>query len=463
MWRYVTKRILLSLPTLAIILILAFMLSRMVPGDQAYSLVTLQGISLENVHAEREYEKIYRQLGMEKPNFYCSIVPDFYPQNINEIVSAAERNEAANWLKQKCRYSDILVFQKAKKQLFSKTEAIEKDTGAVHIVPQLLSNIQSLRYASLIADIQNYLDNFSNDADELQIPEMGQMNVAAQNMINNCATYYFPKFVWNGANCQFHAWVANLLKGNAGISIKDASSVSSKIGHALKWTIVLLILQLFFVFTISLASGMYSGYKLGGIFDKLTTVVWMILYAIPVFWLASLLIVYFTSDRYAAWMDIFPAPGIWVGRDGEGVLSQIVHNADQLILPVICLVANDIAFLSRVIRNNIRKEKSNLYALMAKAKGLNNWQVITRHVMPNAMIPLTTVLVGSIPAGLSGTLIIEVIFNIPGMGRLMFDSIAYADWNVVFGILIVISICTMFFLLVGDVVYSWINPKIELE
>jgi len=133
-----------------------------------------------------------------------------------------------------------------------------------------------------------------------------------------------------------------------------------------------------------------------------------------------------------------------------------------LVLPIICLVANDIAYLSRLTRNNIIFQQMKGFVTMAKAKGLDDRKILTRHILPNALIPIITIIAGSIPAGLSGSLIIEVIFNIPGMGRLMFDSIYSSDWNVVFGILIIISIFTIIFLLLADLLYGWLNPKIKL-
>lgn len=98
---------------------------------------------------------------------------------------------------------------------------------------------------------------------------------------------------------------------------------------------------------------------------------------------------------------------------------------------------------------------------MAKAKGHSNIQVLIKHILPNVWIPLITVIGGKIPAGLSGALLIEVIFNIPGMGRLMYDSIFSTDWNVVFGILVVVSLFTTVFMLLTDILYTWVNPKIS--
>lgn len=160
-------------------------------------------------------------------------------------------------------------------------------------------------------------------------------------------------------------------------------------------------------------------------------------------------------------MDIFPAPGNWYIPDGQSFVTTISQYSGQLILPVICLAANDIAQVSRVIRNNVVQQKKALYAKFARSKGLTGINTMFRHILPNVLIPMVTLIGGRIPAGLSGALIIEVIFNIPGMGRLMMDSINSYDWNVVFGILIVISFFTILFMILTDILYQIVNPKMK--
>ena len=133
----------------------------------------------------------------------------------------------------------------------------------------------------------------------------------------------------------------------------------------------------------------------------------------------------------------------------------------NMVLPIICMVANDIAQISTIIRNNTAEQKSKTYILMARAKGLTDRSILSKHILPNILLPLITIAGGRLASGLSGALIIEVIFNIPGMGRLMYDSILGSDWNVVFGILIVLSVVTILFLTITDILYAWANPKIQ--
>jgi peptide/nickel transport system permease protein len=458
---YALKRIALIIPTMCLVMVIAFFLSKAAPGDQALSLLHLQGISIENPSVEKEYERNYLRLHLDKPNFYWSVVPDFYPDNINGIVSSTKRQRTIALLAQKVQYDDAIAFEAALDKWLIDAEQINQDTSEYAIA---VGNIAGqLRYQSDIPQINILLDQLQSLPDVRNFPTFLLVREQFARITSHRQTLYFPKLRWNGSQCQFHIWAIKAIKGDLGISIKDGRSVMTKITPALQWTILLLVLNLIFSSLISIGSGVLSAYHVGGLFDRLSSVVWLVLYAIPVFWLASMLILYFTSDRYGQWMNIFPAPGTWMIDPNKGFLAQIVMYSGQLILPIICLVANDIAFLSRLTRNNIVEQKSKLYATMALAKGLSPIQVMKSHVVPNAMIPIITIIAGSIPSGLSGSLLVEVIFNIPGMGRLMYESIFSTDWNVVFGILIIVSLSTMVFLLIADLLYAWLHPKVKLQ
>ena len=132
-----------------------------------------------------------------------------------------------------------------------------------------------------------------------------------------------------------------------------------------------------------------------------------------------------------------------------------------MILPVICISLKDIAYLTRVIRADLIKESTKDYATTLKAKGVSKWNAMWKHILPNSMISTVTIIISNIPLALAGGLIIEVIFNIPGMGRLMYSSIIQSDWNVVYAILMLISLVTVVFYLIGDVLYTFLNPKVS--
>ena len=184
------------------------------------------------------------------------------------------------------------------------------------------------------------------------------------------------------------------------------------------------------------------------------------MYSIPRFWLATLMVVFFTTSDYGWYTNVFPSVGLDI-VSSPSVWAQIAGNLENLILPVLCLSAFSVVYIARLTQRGIENEMKAPYTLTAYSKGLSTHQVIRRHALPNASLPLVTVLAGAIPTSLAGSVVIEVIFNIPGIGKLLYDSIHMADWPVVFSLVLLISLVTMVSYLIGDIIYAVLNPKIR--
>jgi peptide/nickel transport system permease protein len=451
---YVLKRIVLVVPTLLMVMITAFFLSKLVPGDSASALLVLQGIQPDGPNAAKEYERNYKNLKLDRPTFYFSVLPDFYPENIHQIASATKRKQVSDFLLQKFNYTDIMTYMSVRDQCVKSASMFKNDTLIIENVSILVFETEPDKLKTAIHHL------IQNSPSDLSL-KITKLKTSLDDMILNKSGFYYPKIYWHGLDNQFHMWVKDIVVGNFGISLKDGRLVWEKIASALKWTAILILLNVILSTLISIPAGLYAGYKENGWFDRISSFVWLLLYSTPVFWLASLFIIFCTSDRYSTFLNIFPIPGTWYIPEGQGFLRTLGQFSGQLVLPVICLVANDIAQLSRITKNNAVEQKSKLYVTMAKAKGLNQWQILIKHILPNVLLPLITIIGGRIPAGLSGALIIEIVFNIPGMGRLMYESIFSSDWNVVFGILLIVSVFTILFMLFTDIIYAVVNPKIK--
>lgn len=445
------------MPTLLVVLIIAFFLSKMVPGDAAESLLILQAVNLDQNNSESLYIKNYVDLGLQKPLFYASIRPNFYPENIHLITSKSERNEVKTWLKQQVSYPTIIRYMDAKKTMLLLPIPNNLDSIAHE---NYLKFRKKLSFASELEEIQEIYD-----ADILKnhIPNSvaTTLKSSIEAMSSSKNTFFYPVFQWHGMDNQFHKWISNLLSGDFGTSFKDGRRVEDKIVYSFKWTIVLVLLNLLFSTIIAVPMGIYTGYHTSSLLDKVMDTIWLCFYSIPTFWLASILIIYFTSDRYGSYLDIFPIPGTWFIPDGQAFFASLYTYSSQLILPIICLVCNDLAVMSRLVRNNVIEQKSKYYILVAKSKGLSAIKILRNHILPNILLPLVTMIGGRIPAGIAGSLVVEVIFNIPGMGRLMYDSIYNADWNVVYGLLLCVSFITIVFITCTDMLYLYLNPKIQ--
>jgi peptide/nickel transport system permease protein len=425
------------IPTLGVVLLICFGLSKCQSDDSADAMLRLEGVTPGNSLEAKEYARQYLSLGLDKPLFYWSLRPSFCHPNINAIVDKTTRQQLSFFQHQKVKYSDALAY------IHARDSIVRLDTTGV---------LRPLLFLTKLDEISDLLSK--EKTTQSLAPLLDKMQ-------SNQAFFYYPILQWNGSQNQFHRYTSSLFHGEMGISIVDGRDVGAKIMDGLKWTMLLTFLGLVCAVLISVVAGSISAYKSGGTFDRVSNIVWLILYSIPSFWLASILILYCTSDRYG--MHIFPTPGNWMIDPQKPFLTQVIGSAHMMVLPIITMIANDIAFLSRITRNNIIDQNKKLYATIAKARGLKPQKILTSYLIPNSMIPVTTNLIGAIPASISGSLIIEIIFNIPGVGRLMFDAIGHSDWNVVFGVVLIISTVTMLSLTFADIIYRWLNPKMDVD
>ena len=275
------------------------------------------------------------------------------------------------------------------------------------------------------------------------------------------ARLYIPAIYWHGTNNQFHKWLIAFLRGDFGISLVDSRPSVYKITEALKWTLILSVLSTFLVYLISIPVGVYSATNKGNIFDKASTILFFTLYSLPAFWIATLLVVFFTTPEYGmAW---FPSIGLGDLEAGAPFWSRFWETAAHLALPIFCLTYSRFAFVSRQMRGGMLDVVQQDYIRTARAKGLSRKSIIWKHAIRNSLFPVVTLFASVFPRAITGSVVIEIIFNIPGMGRLLINSIFSQDWPVVYTIIMLAALLTMLGILVADVLYARIDPRVSYE
>ncbi|MBK8701976.1 MAG: ABC transporter permease [Saprospiraceae bacterium] len=271
-------------------------------------------------------------------------------------------------------------------------------------------------------------------------------------------TFFYPVFQWNGSHNQYHQYLKSLASGNWGYSRTDGLDVRKKAGQALNWTlaIVLVNFTLAIFFSLLLASTLLK--KNGSKVDKFAMALFNLIYSIPGFWLATLVLIFLTGNQYG--LPIFYTPLYLPMPDQQ--LSTILTVGFSKIAPVIfCLTVLDIALLSRLLKSKFGEEFSKPYMDVLMSRGIDQNTLIYKHALPNALLPLITILVHSLPASMAGSLVFEVVFNVPGMGRLLYESIQAADWVMMNGITLLLLVLTSFLFLVGDLLYRWADPRVK--
>jgi len=260
---------------------------------------------------------------------------------------------------------------------------------------------------------------------------------------------------------QYLLWVKRVFTLDFGTSYKDHRNVWDKIAERLPITIQLNVISIFLVYLIAIPCGIYSSTKSGSPADRALTLLFFFLYSLPSFWVAVLLIMLFGGGDF--W-DIFPVYGISsIGSETMGLLPWLADRAWHLILPVFCLTYGGLAYLSRLTRADMLEVIREDYIRTARAKGLSERVVIYKHALRNALLPIVTLLAFLLPSMFGGSVIIESIFSIPGMGQLGFEAVLSRDYPVIMAITTISAFLTLIGLLISDILYAALDPRIKLE
>lgn len=490
MFSYIAKRLLYFIPTFFIISFVSFGLSKLAPGDPVRlalgSTDSSAGQMTELMAGEQAYYEMAEKMGMNLPSFYFSFSSAAVPDTLYRIVKTAERDNLSRLIDQYGNWPQIEAY-------YHSIKAIEIGLFSV--------NSDSTNFAQIGKVRQNYgvlLSEYSHDRIEfainqmveaVQIPSMAPIKEAVLTLQNNYQTIldnatpgknYIPSLKWYGWNNQYHFWMFGnaplfsnpddnpskgygFLRGDFGKSYADKRPVTSKVKEAIGWTLTLNMIALAISYLISIPLGVKTAVKKDSRFDRISTVILFILYSLPSFWIATMLINYFTTSEYG--MNWFPTFGVSSPGIGEDTpffkfLGDRIHH---LILPIFCMTYGSFAYLSRQMRGGVLGILRMDYVRTANAKGLSEDKVIWKHVFRNSLIPIITLFAYLFPAAISGALIIEIIFQIPGMGKLSYAAIVGRDYPIVFTVLMFSAILTMVGNLAADMLYALVDPRISFS
>lgn len=467
MLQYLLKRLLIFIPTLLAISLLAFGLSKMAPGDPVdqSSRGGMGDAQRDLANAERIYREKARELGLDKPAFYFGLSPAAYPDTLYRIVKRGHRENLAklagqygNWEQASDYYHAIVALEKLAQQL-----PTEGSSGAYSVrstVQQLYVAHADARASSLLDALVAEVEKDTALAPTLLGPILGLKE--KYEAVKSQATrwkLYVPDFKWYGLDNQYHHWISGFLQFDFGTSYYDSRPVAHKMRDALFWTVLINGLAMLIAYLLSIPLGVLSAVWKNSFFDRSSTLALFMLYSLPSFWVATMLVVFFTTPEYG--MDWFPSLGVGELPADAPFWSRFQDTAAHLVLPVFCLAYGALAFISRQMRGGMLNVIRQDYIRTAWAKGLNSRQVVWKHAFRNALFPIITMFANIFPAVFAGSVVIEVIFNIPGMGKLTIDAIFQRDWPVVYTVLMLSAILTMAGILVSDIMYAWIDPRVS--
>jgi peptide/nickel transport system permease protein len=257
---------------------------------------------------------------------------------------------------------------------------------------------------------------------------------------------------------QYWKWLWQLIQLNPGYSREYGQPVVDIILPALKNTLVLTITAVVIGKVVAILLGIFSAVRQYSIGDYILTAITFISYSVPAFWLGLMLIIVFSVKL--GWL---PTSGMVSTDLTPGSWEAMVDWIKHLILPVSVLAISEIIQVQRFMRSSLLEVLRQDYLTTARAKGLSERVVIGRHALKNALIPVVTIIAVTMPRVVGGSAVVETVFAYPGMGRLLFTSIMGNDFVVAMTVVMIIAVTVIFFNLLADIIYGWLDPRIRYQ
>lgn len=471
MIQYLLKRLLLFVPTMVLISLLTFFISVNTPGDPLLVHAQEQEGHLRPGQLAMERYLAQRQsLGLDLPVFYFSFSSLAQPDTLHRIPFDRHRkwlraltHTTGNWQKvaqfyQQYRALEDIIFTLPSGNRATLT--LQEQTGQLYAQRGSLSQI-GIQLTNLTAS-----SDALAAAQQKAVAHRLKAVKGAYNALKESVTpwkSYVPAIHWHGWRNQYHRWLfglegsGGLLWGDFGRSYRTQQPVTDTIAHAAGTTLQLSILAIVLAYLLAIPLGVFSAARQGSRWDRIIQTALLLLYSLPVYWIGTLLIVFLGGGDFLAW---FPPYGL--GQvDGLQWWDALLTRLHHLVLPVFCLVYPTLAFLSRQARGGVVSSLHEDYIRTARAKGLPERLVIWRHGFRNALLPIITLLANVFPYALAGSVMVEVIFSIQGMGQLTLDALYTRDYPVVYGIVVISAVLTLTGYWISDALYAWADPRIR--
>jgi peptide/nickel transport system permease protein len=288
--------------------------------------------------------------------------------------------------------------------------------------------------------------------ESMKADEKSQLNQQAKE-------YYKEKWGLNKPiYMQYIIWLGNMATGDFGNSFIDNRPVMQKILERLPVTVPISLSTIFIAYIIAIPIGIYSAARQYSFWDRFSTIILFVFYSLPSFWIATMAIIFLANVEY---VKIFPTSGLYtLGSDNWPFIERMWDRAYHLILPIACYTYGSFAFLSRQMRGSMLEVIRQDYIRTARAKGLKEKTVVMKHAFRNSLIPIITLFGGIFPALVGGSVIIETIFSIPGLGQLAFQALVARDYPLIMAELVIAAVMTLIGLLIVDILYAFVDPRI---
>ncbi len=460
MLSYILRRILLAVPTILVISLATFGLSKCAPYDPVYAVFGDNlGLGLDPLAAGREYQAKLRQIGQDMPEFYFSIQPAIFPDSLHRIYPPDRRERLRLLTAHSGDWTAVDAYDKA---LSALARGIDNMPDTLPEKSQLRAYVKDLT----VCGRPDVIDTLIRGASRLaQRPSLsGKTDTLLQcfrEVQQPAANFrrYLPAFRRHGSENRYHHWLSGFVTGDMGLTTYG-KPVWEELRPRLLTTLVINGFALLLAFAIALPLGVSMARRHNCIFDRWGGRTLLFLHAIPVFWLGSLLILLLATPGQG--LHVFKSSYIEIWNSKRmGFGYYLLYNAPKFVLPVLTLTLHVIAVLALQMRNSMLGVLQEDYIRTARAKGLPESKVYWRHAFRNALFPIITIFAGIFPAIFAGSLVIEYLFQAPGMGVKTQEAFVSRDYPVLFAIVMIASWLTVLGNLLADLLYAWADPRVR--
>lgn len=483
MFKYVIKRIFIFIPTILAVSLITFSLNLISKGDPVESMLNQGGGGdsqlSDKLAGEEAYMEQRKALNLDLPMFYFSMASKAEPDTLYKVPKKGHRETLSSLINMYGNWEQISTYYKSIKVLEDQAYKIVPDSTNANTIIKIKQNTKSLYNFAEDDRIQAYLNNVNEAAlsnESTQSSIMPYVKTVQDNYeaIKSQATKYknyIPSFNWYGVLNQYHIWMFGDLflpeaekvgrgKGffrmDFGKSYKDKRPIATLIGEKIGWTMLFSFLSILISYLIAIPIGVKAAVKKDQLYDKTTSTVLFVLYSLPSFWIATLMVVYLGGKL--AW---FPVYGLGELSEDAGFMEIIRVRGYHMIMPLFCWTYGSLAFISRQMRGGMLNVLNQDFIRTARAKGLPQNKIVWKHAFRNSLLPIITIFANVFPLMIGGSVVLEVIFSIPGLGKYGFDAIIFKDYPVVLTVMMFSAILTMIGYLVSDILYAVVDPRIS--
>ena len=478
--KYVVKRLLMAVLILFGVSVIIYSLSRMLPTsyvDNQYASAVSQGTMSQD-----DVDRIKAIYGLTMPDAYLSVQPKGSAQFSERTFTKNARSDTYERVENGV-YDHLDFFNGSYDsdsfRLFLETSEVKDGDSVVGTQPN------GYRISEIIEKgIQVEEDGSASDDDKDEEEDGKLIIIVTEEKVIEEGTYsvngyeitFTPKTgeaytvsmqyraanFWDKAGSvlgSYFTWLGNFMKGDLGMSFKYKQPVGTVIAQNMGISFAIAFIATILQFVIAIPLGIKAATNQYGVVDYTVTVLTMIGISLPTFFLAALVI-----RVFALQLGWFPVNGL-VDSLPEGTAGIVVFGNTlwHMILPMFVLVILSVGSLMRYTRTNTLEVLNADYIRTARAKGLSEKSVIYKHAFRNTMIPLVTLLAGTIPSLFGGAMITETVFAIPGIGKLAYDALVVADVPFIMGYNMFIALMTVLGTLLSDLLYAVVDPRVKLS